>query len=119
METTFQDYRESRCWTASSVEDPLLYENGWLDPSGLFHAIASVGHHCEWCIRHKRDACRSAAYSGCPVEDTGWIKLAKGEWIIPSPGRITRSQVDFIFDWHLQRRLEMSDLLKWAIEALD
>lgn len=48
---------------------------------------------------------------GCVREQDGWIKLTKGKWILVQPSKITANQCEFIFDWHVQNRRNLSEFM--------
>jgi hypothetical protein len=99
----------------------LKYNDGWLDPDGIFYPLPVPYLHCEWCIQKAYATCQTAEWGpiDCHLDLSGWIKLTKGEWIIARPSKMTQRQYDFIYDWHVRNGRDLTAFRKIAQDLQD
>ncbi len=70
-------------------------ENAWLSPEGELFVVDRYGHDL-----FAGD--RGMSQKSMSME--GWVRLSEGDWRRPW-GEYTQTQIDVIFDWHLQNNL--------------
>ncbi|MDD2708103.1 MAG: hypothetical protein PHV34_08845 [Verrucomicrobiae bacterium] len=93
----------------------LDHQNGWLDLDGRFHPLKEANLHCEWCEQNSEGSCRrERAKKDCHLDEGGWFKLTKGQWVIARPTRMTRAQSDFVLDWLVHHRRDLKEFMEYV-----
>lgn len=83
--------------------NPMLIskESGWLAPDGTFYPC-EYGYHEKWAEQN--------GLSTMQMEKQGWLRLRWAKWE-GNEGRLTQSQLDFLWDWSQANKVDMP---QWA-----
>jgi hypothetical protein len=101
---------DARRFGVNITEDKeFKFDTGWLNPKGVYYGC-QLGQHIEMGEKLAKTYYADAISGNYErtLETHGWVKVSGGQWLSPVSTKLTKAQLDSIFDWCGKHGMELS-----------